>query len=129
MKKFKTYLNLFEKLDPNDDVEVWIKDFQKSNAPQFDGKSKDKRREMAIAAWKAAQEESIEEVYKYSQLTKYEGKTVKLKRDVEMQKVPTLKKGTPVKIEFIVSNTQIHISLKQQGKKIETYVRPEDLEL
>jgi hypothetical protein len=31
-------------------VDVWIKDFEKSTAPQFRGKNKEKRRQMAIAA-------------------------------------------------------------------------------
>lgn len=37
-------------LDKSDDMGDWIKDFYKSDAPQFKGKSKDKRRQMAIAA-------------------------------------------------------------------------------
>jgi phosphopantetheine adenylyltransferase len=41
---------LAEKLLANTPVDAWIKDFEKSNAPQFKGKSKEKRREMAIAA-------------------------------------------------------------------------------
>jgi hypothetical protein len=51
-----------EKLNPEDDASVWIKDFIDSDAPQFDGKSKEKRKEMALAAWYAARRESgIEE--------------------------------------------------------------------
>ena len=38
----------------------WIDDFYKSDAPQFKGKSKEKRRKMAIAA-KLAVDESLEE--------------------------------------------------------------------
>jgi len=41
---------LNEKLDKNSDMGDYIDDFQKSDAPQFKGKSKEKRREMAIAA-------------------------------------------------------------------------------
>ena len=37
-------------LDKTDDMGDWIKDFQKSAAPQFKGKSQEKRRQMAIAA-------------------------------------------------------------------------------
>lgn len=48
---------LTEKLDPKDDVSVWIKDFQESSAPQFKGKSKEKRKKMAIAAWTSARKE------------------------------------------------------------------------
>ena len=51
--------DLEEKIEDMDMGEV-IKDFQKSDAPQFKGKSKEKRREMAIAA-KLSKEETEEE--------------------------------------------------------------------
>jgi len=38
-------------LDPKDGIGSYIKDFKKSKAPQFKGKSKKKRRDMAIAAY------------------------------------------------------------------------------
>jgi len=41
---------LEEKLKASDDMGTWVKDFQDSDAPQFKGKSKEKRRQMAIAA-------------------------------------------------------------------------------
>ena len=47
-----------EKLDPKKhDAGDYVKDFQKSKAPQFKGKSKKKKREMAIAAYLDAKEE------------------------------------------------------------------------
>ena len=50
---------LIEKLDPRkNDMGDYIKDFQKSDAPQFKGKSKEKRREMAIAAYLDARREA-----------------------------------------------------------------------
>jgi hypothetical protein len=42
---------LAEILDKNSELKDYIEDFYKSNAPQFKGKSKDKRRKMAIAAY------------------------------------------------------------------------------
>ena len=39
-----------EKLKASDDMGKWIDDFQDSDAPQFKGKSKEKKRQMAIAA-------------------------------------------------------------------------------
>ena len=36
----------------NKDVGNWIKDFMKSNAPQFKGKSKEERKDMALAAYR-----------------------------------------------------------------------------
>ena len=50
--------SLTEKLDPKSDVSVWIKDFIESDAPQFKGKSKEKRKEMAIAAWYSAKKQT-----------------------------------------------------------------------
>lgn len=46
---------LSEKLTVADGIEAWIADFEVSNAPQFQGKSKEKRKEMAIAAFKSAE--------------------------------------------------------------------------
>ena len=40
-----------EKLDKNADAGDYIKDFRKSDAPQFKGKSDKKIRQMAIAAF------------------------------------------------------------------------------
>lgn len=49
--------NLEEKLKASDDMGDWIDDFYKSDAPQFKDKSKAKRRQMAIAAKLAANED------------------------------------------------------------------------
>jgi hypothetical protein len=60
-------------------MEKYIKDFEKSDAPQFKGKSKDKKREMAIAAKLQAEgkKKMDEGIHKYQDLfndlyTKYE---------------------------------------------------------
>ena len=45
-QKFKRMYG--EKLGKNADMGDYIKDFQKSDAPQFKGKSKEKRKDMAI---------------------------------------------------------------------------------
>lgn len=44
-----------EKLTPSATIGDWIRDFLDSDAPQFSGKSPEKRREMAIAAYYASQ--------------------------------------------------------------------------
>ena len=44
-------LGIKEKLGKNADAGDYIDDFQKSDAPQFKGKSKEKRKDMAIAAY------------------------------------------------------------------------------
>lgn len=48
--KLKEEVDLEEKLSPKASMGTYIKDFQKSDAPQFKGKSPAKRRVMAIAA-------------------------------------------------------------------------------
>ena len=54
-------------------IEAWIRDFLKSDAPQFQGKSKDDKIKMAVAAFQAAEKEmksagkkekSVDEAYK-----------------------------------------------------------------
>jgi len=52
----EAYIN--EVLKPSDDVSKWIEDFYGSDAPQFKGKSKEERREMAVAAWLEARREA-----------------------------------------------------------------------
>jgi hypothetical protein len=50
----KESVNLDEKLKVSDGMGSWIKDFQGSDAPQFKGKDKEERRDMAIAAYLSA---------------------------------------------------------------------------
>ena len=45
-----------KKLDKDADAGDYVEDFKKSDAPQFKGKSKKKRQEMAIAAYLDAKE-------------------------------------------------------------------------
>ena len=60
-KAFNNLLN--EKLNPKKhDADDYVKDFQKSKAPQFKGKSKKKKREMAIAAYLDAKEEDSQDI-------------------------------------------------------------------
>ena len=46
-------------LNKNADIGDYIDDFKKSDAPQFKGKSKKKKRQMAIAAYLSAKKESM----------------------------------------------------------------------
>ena len=56
-----SYENVSEVLKVSDGVAAWIKDFQSSDAPQFKGKSMDKRKEMALAAYLDAKRGEKEE--------------------------------------------------------------------
>tara|TARA_Y100000004_G_scaffold185064_1_gene234767 strand:- start:97 stop:1263 length:1167 start_codon:yes stop_codon:yes gene_type:complete len=51
-----------EKLGKDADAGDYIKDFQKSDAPQFKGKSKEKRKDMAIAAYLSKNESLLDKV-------------------------------------------------------------------
>ena len=53
-----------EKLGPKSKPETYIKDFAKSDAPQFKGKSKEKKRQMAIAAYMSNKNEALDPVGK-----------------------------------------------------------------
>ena len=55
----ETYKNIQEKLKPSDGAGAYIKDFRKSDAPQFKGKSDKKIRDMAIAAYLDDKEENM----------------------------------------------------------------------
>jgi hypothetical protein len=52
-----------EKLGPNSKPETYIKDFSKSKAPQFKGKSAEKKRQMAIAAYMSNKNEAAKPDY------------------------------------------------------------------
>ena len=61
-KKFKQMYG--EKLCKDADMGDYIKDFQKSDAPQFKGRSKEKRKDMAIAAYLSKNESLLDNVNK-----------------------------------------------------------------
>jgi hypothetical protein len=57
LNKSRDYLLVSEKLDPSDGAGAYVKDFRKSDAPQFKGKGKKKRQQMAVAAYLQDKEE------------------------------------------------------------------------
>lgn len=56
---------LLEKLKPSDGIGTYIKDFKKSDAPQFKGASASKRRKMAVAAYLGAKRKKLAEGMAY----------------------------------------------------------------
>lgn len=58
--------NVGEKLDKSASAGEWIKDFQKSDDPRFAGDSKEQRKNRALGAYYATQEEGIEEGGSYT---------------------------------------------------------------
>ena len=63
-----------EVLGPKSKPETYIKDFAKSKAPQFKGKSKEKKREMAIAAYMSNKNEALDPVGKEDKDINNDGK-------------------------------------------------------
>ncbi len=66
-----------EKLGPNTKPETYIKDFAKSDAPQFKGKSAEKKRQMAIAAYMSNKNEGLDAVGKEDDDINNDGKVDK----------------------------------------------------
>jgi len=60
---------LGEKLTAKDDAGEWVKDFQDSDAPQFKGKSDEKKRKMAIAAFLDAKRKAKNEEVQLDEVT------------------------------------------------------------
>jgi len=98
-------LELIEKLKASDSMGDWIDDFYKSDAPQFKGKSKVKRRQMAIAAKLDAMEEKTEvpqdkdiSKRKGSQPAKYHkglSKSTKKARDAQFKRQAKMSDSDP----------------------------------
>ena len=82
-----------EKLGPKSKPETYIKDFKKSDAPQFKGKSAEKKRQMAIAAYMSNKNEALDPVGKEDDDINNDGKVdktdkyLKNRRDVVSKKL------------------------------------------
>ena len=93
-------VSMDEKLSKSADMGDWIDDFEKSDAPQFQGKSKEKRRQMAIAAKLNSEDNEVDEAWYGTK--KVKRPTVKKSRE----KIPDWNKGprvhdNPVRNKYI----------------------------
>lgn len=98
-------------LKVSDGIGTWIKDFKKSDAPQFKGKNEKERRDMAVAAYLDAKRESVEE------------KTY-LRKD---PKLPNLKVPVkaPRKGKILNRTTGKFENVKSADRKPEVYTKPD----
>lgn len=109
----EAYREVLEKLDPKkDDVGDYVKDFQKSDAPQFKGKSKEKIQKMAVAAYLDAKDE-VKEGAKNSVISMTKFKNPKIVKQVSdiIKKVGTDKikvKNVPGGME--ISGSNVHLT-------------------
>ena len=95
-----------EKLEVSDGLDQWIKDFQASDAPQFQDKDKEERRNMAIAAYLAAKRESKKGGKETEESTKAYGKSMD---DIKKKHISDKDKKTLGKLADLMS--------KEKGKK------------
>jgi len=79
-------------LKVSDGIGAWIKDFQKSDAPQFKGKNKDERRDMAVAAYLTAKRGPLKD-----EDVRQEAMTAKQKADMDRAMAAFKKRGGRVK--------------------------------
>lgn len=95
-------------LKKNTPMSTYIKDFEKSDAPQFKGKSKDKRRQMAIAAkLQATGKKKMEETEKEDPKKEYTDLMSKIKASFKHQATKG-KEGAPMhKGQTLTPNTKI----------------------
>ena len=105
----EAYKQIREKLKPSDGAGAYVKDFRKSDAPQFKGKSDAKKMKMAIAAYLDAKDknENISEDRKITISTKDK----KIEKD----------------IVFMVKKNNLGISLSKSSKGITADGNTKDL--
>jgi hypothetical protein len=109
---------LSEKLKKSDDMGTWIKDFYDSDAPQFKGKSKAKRRQMAVAAKLDAerQDEACWNGYKQVGMKKKNGKDVPNCVPEELEEA---RKPAPVRWKRAGANGEIQATIGGKKYQIE----------
>jgi len=91
------YREIYEKLKPSDGADAYVKDFKKSDAPQFKGKSDEKKQDMAIAAYLDDKDKSKKEEIDIEAETKYELEEATMVSDISGISIPNLKKAAKKK--------------------------------
>lgn len=79
-------------LKVSDGIEAWIDDFRKSDAPQFKGKNKEERRDMAVAAYLSAKRGPLKD-----EQVRQEAMTAKQKAEYDRQIAAFKAKGGKIK--------------------------------
>lgn len=104
-------------LKVSDGIGAWIKDFKKSDAPQFKGKNEKERRDQAIAAYLSAKNEDVKSADKKPEVyTKPDGKRSVRMVPVDKQ-VMKSEKVVGYKTDPKLPNLKVPIKRKQ-GKII-----------
>jgi hypothetical protein len=109
----ESYQEVVEKLKPSDGAGAYVKDFKKSDAPQFKGKSDDKLRDMAIAAYLDDKEENMQiegKYLKYSNLL--------MKKAKEMQAIDKAQNKSKVANPSLNAIKEIDKEIEKEKKKL-----------
>jgi hypothetical protein len=109
-----------EKLSPNSKPETYIKDFGKSKAPQFKGKSAEKKRQMAIAAYMSNKNEALDAVGKEDDDINNDGKVDKTDKYLKNRRNTISKKITKEEIRELMLEAYIEVLREEEGAVLET---------
>lgn len=111
---------LNEKLGPNTKPETYIKDFAKSDAPQFKGKSAEKKRQMAIAAYMSNKNEALDPVGKEDDDINNDGKVDKTDKYLKNRRDVVSKKMTKEEVQQLMLEAYVEVLQEQEGAVLET---------
>lgn len=123
--KMKEETELDEKLNPSMGAGEYIKDFQKSDAPQFAGKSKEKKRVMGIAAYLSAKRKTNEEVEELDEKSEQARKNKIMKNVMDASKGAKYNRDSGLKL---TPGDTGHSTTQQMNKALGRNLRREDIE-
>ena len=108
-----------EKLGPKSKPETYIKDFAKSDAPQFKGKSAEKKRQMAIAAYMSNKNEALDAVGKEDDDINNDGKVDKTDKYLKNRRDVVSKKITKEELKEVILEAYVEL-LKEEEAVLKT---------
>ena len=109
-----------EKLGSNTKPETYIKDFSKSKAPQFKGKSAEKKRQMAIAAYMSNKNEGLDAVGKEDDDINNDGKVDKTDKYLKNRRSVISKKITKEEVQALMLEAYVEVLREQENAVLET---------
>ena len=109
-----------EKLGPNAKPEAYIKDFGKSKAPQFKGKSAEKKRQMAIAAYMSNKNEALDAVGKEDDDINNDGKVDKTDKYLKHRRDVVSKKITKEEVQALMLEAYVEVLQEEEGAVLKT---------
>jgi hypothetical protein len=109
-----------EKLSPNSKPETYIKDFGKSKAPQFKGKSAEKKRQMAIAAYMSNKNEGLDPVGKEDDDINNDGNVDKTDKYLKHRRDVVSKRITKEELKELMLEAYVEVLREEEGAVLET---------